>query len=289
MARAGGANGIDNDIEVCSDCGNAENILHGHDYEGADLVKGGVTSSSPSDCCSLCRARDGCSYWAYGNSGARKGTCWLKRSRSGRQLQANRDAGSVCRTSRAPPSRRQELTPRPRATPALRAPVEPRHRAPRGLPATDRDLRTTTPQNSMSTTAQDSAAETNRDIRSTTERDVQQTRGGDSIGGAGFSEARRGRQVKFRSGVDRPQELPRDDDAEEGREALGCSARPEGVDDDQVAPHRPSPNRAMLNAGAYTHFEPSVRRGVVDGSVAGPSPDTVSVHMFVHMSTTRDA
>ena len=85
-----------NDKGICQDCQKAENILLGQDYQGADLIKGGVTASSSSDCCSKCRANDQCLYWTYGKSGDKKGTCWLKKSQAGRQYSSDRDAGKVC-------------------------------------------------------------------------------------------------------------------------------------------------------------------------------------------------
>ena len=78
--------------------------MKGEDYHGADLVKGGVRASSPSDCCAKCRANSKCLYWTYGTRGSKKGTCWLKSSETGRQMQGNRDAGRVCRKAPSPPA-----------------------------------------------------------------------------------------------------------------------------------------------------------------------------------------
>ena len=81
----------------CKDCKFTQNILYGEDYQGADLIKGGVKAWGPPDCCIKCRANPQCRYWSFGNAGSRKGTCWLKNDQTGRETQTNRDSGKVCR------------------------------------------------------------------------------------------------------------------------------------------------------------------------------------------------
>ena len=86
--------------DLCPHCSDPRSILKRQDYQGSDLIKGGLNATDASDCCSKCLANKKCNFWTYGTSGVRKGVCWLKKDSIGRQVQSNRDAGKVCRSSK---------------------------------------------------------------------------------------------------------------------------------------------------------------------------------------------
>jgi len=92
-------------------CDESAHIEDAVDYQGADLLKGGVKggTTSPKACCLECFEHPKCVAWTWGKDSHK---CWLKTSDSGREKQSNRDSGPISRT----------------ATPAATAPKE--HDAP---------------------------------------------------------------------------------------------------------------------------------------------------------------
>ena len=62
------------------------------DYQGNDLIKGGVTSHSPADCCAKCQATAGCKYWTQSKDSTQ---CWVKSAALGYQSQSNRESGTL--------------------------------------------------------------------------------------------------------------------------------------------------------------------------------------------------
>jgi len=93
-------------IGGCVQCRDTSSFLKQHDYQGSDLVKGGVKARSPADCCKKCRENKKCRYWTYGTKRPRKGRCWLKKNSKGSQRQLNRESGRVCRTKKGKRSTR---------------------------------------------------------------------------------------------------------------------------------------------------------------------------------------
>jgi hypothetical protein len=83
-------------------CQDAQNIEHGVDYQGADLVHGGYTGvDTPEACCRKCIATPGCKYYTLGinppnakKDDPKKGVCWVKSSTSGNEKQPNRASGT---------------------------------------------------------------------------------------------------------------------------------------------------------------------------------------------------
>lgn len=64
------------------------------DYDGSDLIKGGITNiASVQDCCAKCVATSGCKYFTYGTD---KKTCWVKSGSTGKEAQSYRTSGDVC-------------------------------------------------------------------------------------------------------------------------------------------------------------------------------------------------
>ena len=92
----------------CTTCNKPETFLNGEDYHGSDLVKGGLKSSSASDCCNMCKQNPKCQYWTYGTgpnrNGRGKNKCWLKKNTSGHEKQKNRVSGRVCRKKKPRPA-----------------------------------------------------------------------------------------------------------------------------------------------------------------------------------------
>lgn len=60
------------------------------DYQGNDLVKGGIKASSAKACCAACAKTAGCKFWTFGTD---KNTCWVKDSAAGWQTQSHRISG----------------------------------------------------------------------------------------------------------------------------------------------------------------------------------------------------
>ena len=83
-------------------CNKPETFLPGEDYHGADLIKGGLKTSSGADCCNMCKQNPKCKYWTYGTGAPRKGICWLKKNTSGHEKQKGRMSGRVCRKKPEP-------------------------------------------------------------------------------------------------------------------------------------------------------------------------------------------
>jgi hypothetical protein len=81
----------------CEDCSDSSKFAKKTDYQGSDLIKGGVKAENASACCTKCNANSQCQYWTYGTSNPAKGTCWLKSSKVGEEPQTNRESGKVCR------------------------------------------------------------------------------------------------------------------------------------------------------------------------------------------------
>merc|ERR1711998_657010 len=77
------------------DCSKPETFFEKTDFQGSDLVKGGFTVASSSECCMKCSEYPMCEYWSYGNSGSKKGKCWVKKNSAteGKEPQDNRDSG----------------------------------------------------------------------------------------------------------------------------------------------------------------------------------------------------
>ena len=75
---------MDEDVCACKDCA------------GNDLVKGGLTSSSATDCCQHCQKTKGCQYWTQAKN---ENTCWVKSSAAGSQKQSDRESGSLVTTA----------------------------------------------------------------------------------------------------------------------------------------------------------------------------------------------
>lgn len=84
-------------VGQCVSCQNPLTFLKKHDYQGSDLIRGGVSANSPADCCKKCRQNRRCRYWTYGTHRPRKGRCWLKKNSKGSQRQSNRESGRVCK------------------------------------------------------------------------------------------------------------------------------------------------------------------------------------------------
>jgi hypothetical protein len=84
-------------VNGCSSCQDPSTFLRKQDYQGSDLIRGGVKASSAADCCSKCRRNRRCKFWTYGTANPRKGRCWLKKNSRGHQRQRNRESGKVCR------------------------------------------------------------------------------------------------------------------------------------------------------------------------------------------------
>ena len=62
------------------------------DYQGSDLVKGGVGATSASQCCLACKKTPGCMYWTFGTD---RKTCWVKSGAKGWETQNYRNSGSL--------------------------------------------------------------------------------------------------------------------------------------------------------------------------------------------------
>jgi hypothetical protein len=83
-------------VNQCVSCRDTTTFLKKHDYQGSDLIRGGVRASSPAECCKKCRQNRRCRFWTYGTHNPRKGRCWLKKNSRGSQRQNNRESGRVC-------------------------------------------------------------------------------------------------------------------------------------------------------------------------------------------------
>jgi len=87
-------------VNQCVSCRDSSTFLKRHDYQGSDLIRGGVSADSPDECCKKCRQNSRCRYWTYGTHNPRKGRCWLKKNTRGSQSQSNRESGRVCKKNR---------------------------------------------------------------------------------------------------------------------------------------------------------------------------------------------
>jgi len=65
------------------------------DYQGNDLVKGGLPASTPASCCAKCKATARCKYWTFGSKGDGSSVCWVKWASTGVQSQAGRTSGTM--------------------------------------------------------------------------------------------------------------------------------------------------------------------------------------------------
>jgi uncharacterized protein YfaP (DUF2135 family) len=93
----------------CVSCQDPSTFLKRQDYQGSDLIRGGVSARSPADCCAKCHQNKRCRYWTYGTANPRKGRCWLKKNSNGHQRQSNRESGRVCRANSSRRRRRRRL------------------------------------------------------------------------------------------------------------------------------------------------------------------------------------
>ena len=74
--------------DVCAD----QCIQRNTDYQGSDLVKGGIAATTESQCCMACKKTAGCVYWTFGTD---KNKCWVKSGARGWQTQNYRNSGSL--------------------------------------------------------------------------------------------------------------------------------------------------------------------------------------------------
>jgi hypothetical protein len=58
---------------ACASCSSPSTFLDQQDYQGSDLIKGGIQAASASECCKKCNGHSACSYWTFGTSGTKKG------------------------------------------------------------------------------------------------------------------------------------------------------------------------------------------------------------------------
>jgi hypothetical protein len=111
------ANRVSGFFDVCGDTTRFEDAV---DYQGSDLVKGGVKGGAltAQACCRACVSNPQCDYWTWGKDGAH--SCWLKANSKGWEKQANRQSGSIFRAANGaavvatlPPAK--QTTPHPSA------------------------------------------------------------------------------------------------------------------------------------------------------------------------------
>jgi len=88
----------------CISCQDPSQFAKSRDYQGSDLIKGGLSASSPAECCKKCTGTRLCQYWTYGTANPGKGLCWLKSSMRGNEQQENRESGRVCAATSVPTS-----------------------------------------------------------------------------------------------------------------------------------------------------------------------------------------
>lgn len=88
----------------CTYCQDPSQFAKKRDYQGSDLIKGGVPVANAQACCKKCEGTKFCEYWTYGTSGKRKGTCWVKSSMQGNEPQDDRESGRLCIVSASPTS-----------------------------------------------------------------------------------------------------------------------------------------------------------------------------------------
>jgi hypothetical protein len=81
----------------------SKNVQDGVDYQGSDLIKGGLKSPNAATCCKKCAATTGCKFWTQAKD---KNVCWVKSTAKGWQRQSNRISGKMP-GARVPPKKRR--------------------------------------------------------------------------------------------------------------------------------------------------------------------------------------